>query len=97
MHFVIEAPIHKGYCCVIHDSEEYIINSLRVYDESKRQGVGTCLIKDAEKISKKLGAKEVVLFAYPNTWQHEWYKRMDYYDSQDETHGNFVKMKKKLK
>lgn len=97
LYITIEAKGNKGHCCITHDDEEYIIHSLHVHDKYKHNGIGTSLMKDAEKIAKKLGAKKVYLFVHPDIWQHNWYTRIGYYDTMAETVGYFVKMKKILK
>lgn len=70
---------------------------LSVDAEFQGQRIGTELLEMHEKIGVYLGAATSCLWVHKDTWMHEWYKRRNYEDWQDnENEVNAIWMKKTL-
>jgi GNAT superfamily N-acetyltransferase len=87
----------EGTVCIDQTIKECLIHSLRVRKEFRRKGVGTALIKEAERKIAELGYDYSNLYVNKHEWMHKWYERIGYTDTNEPTQKLFVKMEKNLK
>lgn len=79
------------------DNESVMMDWLDVYEEYRRNGLGTTLQEIREDIARKIGAKKTYLWVHKDTWMHEWYKRRGYVDyAIYENENNAIWMEKTL-
>lgn len=69
---IVAVDFNEGY-------EWGYINSLTVHQSRRRQGIGTRLMEEAEKVIKEEGFDEAQLrVEKEHTFQKEWYERLGY-------------------
>ena len=96
LYFKIKDENNKGSINILNDDGTYLIYGLKVSKFYRNEGLGSHLLKLAERTIKKLGYKEIFLYVIQNSWMHNWYKKCGYVDTNDICEENYVKMKKKL-
>lgn len=51
------------------------LSDLIVYESARGYGLGNELLTLSQKVARDMGATMVALWAYPNQWVVDWYKR----------------------
>lgn len=90
----IEDKLQRGFCYVTLNDGEYIINGLHVRKPYQNQGIASSLIKSAESVIQKLGGYKSILYVIPNSWQHDWYVRIGFRESNNNDVLGFKKLEK---
>ena len=81
---------------IIHDDEMYI-ETIAIYEQFRRQGIGCMLLKSAEKNARKLGCKYVVVNVLKtNRNGIQFYRKNEFKVFKDESSNKTWKMKKLL-
>ena len=72
--------------------------NFRVYKEKRKRGLGTILIEEVLRVSKKNGFKEVYLWAKEKSWTRKWYERNGFValDEYFDDSKKFIWIRKKL-
>lgn len=87
----------KGHIRITYDSKNWLICSLEVEEEYRNKGIGTSLIKEAERIVHHLGGNVSYLYVKSDVWQLDWYKRLGYTITDNECEEEYLQLSKKLK
>lgn len=72
------------------------LSTLIVNEECRKQGIGTAILEEVEKIAKKSGCDVISLQVTHNSWMKDWYLRKgfipvaDGYDSDNIIMSKFV-------
>lgn len=89
----------RAFCTVSIETDEpsvAFLSHVSVYEPYRRQGLGNMLLRAAEEYARKRGAREICLWADPDEWPIEWYKRKGYVIYRNGKKG-YIALKKSLK
>lgn len=88
----------KGTIRVSFDDEhpaEAIIDSFSVVEDEQRKGIGTELLKEAERIIKERKVVgKIILWAVKGSWTVDWYERNGYIVTDDSDKYECIMTKK---